>query len=198
MSHDRTAHAAERERINAAIDRLLAGAPTYSSGSLTVEALAAEADVHRMALYKRHADLREVFNDRVRRETKQMPESEKRLRRENATLRKSLKEAREEEAKARWTTEQTVLAAAGPRRRCEVPGPRSRGGRPGERASLQTVVKLIHSRGCRPGPSNRGVKLATSRNRSSRIPQLLRVRGHREWSPVECPAVQVLDAESDP
>ncbi|MGW4888241.1 hypothetical protein [Streptomyces murinus] len=112
MSHDQTAHGAERERINAAIDRLLTGAPTRSSGSLTVEALAAEADVHRMALYKRHSDLRELFNERIRNETKQMPASEKRLRKENTTLRQSLKDARAGEAEARWITEQTVLAAA--------------------------------------------------------------------------------------
>ncbi|WP_326615304.1 hypothetical protein OG949_41130 (plasmid) [Streptomyces scopuliridis] len=112
MSHDRTAHTAERERINDAINRLLAGAPTRSSGSLTVEALAAEADVHRMALYKRHADLRELFNERIRKETKQMPEGERRLRKENATLRQSLKDARAGEAEARWVAEQTILAAA--------------------------------------------------------------------------------------
>ncbi|MFJ2444094.1 hypothetical protein ACIOWG_27435 [Streptomyces sp. NPDC087658] len=112
MSHDRTAHAAERERINAAINRLLTGAPTRSSGSLTVEALAAEADVHRMALYKRHSDLREDFNERIRKETKQMPEGEKRLRKENATLRQSLKDARAGEAEARWIVEQTILASA--------------------------------------------------------------------------------------
>ncbi|MFV0138176.1 hypothetical protein ACLGIH_34400 [Streptomyces sp. HMX87] len=112
MSHDQTAHTAERERINAAIERLLTGAPTRSSGSLTVEALAAEADVHRMALYKRHSDLRELFNERVRNERKQMPASEKRLRKENATLQQSLKDARTGEAEARWITEQTILAAA--------------------------------------------------------------------------------------
>ncbi|MFJ6770266.1 hypothetical protein ACIQOV_04690 [Kitasatospora sp. NPDC091257] len=112
MNPDQAAHAAERERITAAIDRLLAGSPTSSSGSLTVEALAAEAAVHRMALYKRHGDLRELFNERIRQETLQMPESEKRLRRDNAKLRESLKEARAGEAEARWLADQTALAAA--------------------------------------------------------------------------------------
>ncbi|WP_035866808.1 hypothetical protein [Kitasatospora cheerisanensis] len=112
MNPDQTAHAAERERIKEAIDRLLAGAPTRSSGSLTVEGLAVEADVHRMALYKRHADLRELFNERVRTETRQMPESEKRLRRENAALRQSLKDARVAAEEAQWVADQTVLAAA--------------------------------------------------------------------------------------
>ncbi|KRB60520.1 MULTISPECIES: hypothetical protein [unclassified Kitasatospora] len=112
MNPDQAAHAAERERITAAIDRLLASSPTSSSGSLTVEGLAAEADVHRMALYKRHSDLRELFNERVRTETRQMPESERRLRMENAKLRQSLKDARAGEAEARWSNEQTILAAA--------------------------------------------------------------------------------------
>jgi len=112
VTHDALPQAEERDRITAAIDRLLAGTPARSSGSLTIEALAAEADVHRMALYKRHADLRELFNDRIRTETKQMPEGEKRLRRDNAKLRESLKEARAGEAEARWLAEQTALAAA--------------------------------------------------------------------------------------
>ncbi|MET9663399.1 hypothetical protein ABZY11_42875, partial [Streptomyces sp. NPDC006510] len=49
-------HPDERTRIREAMDRLLQGQPTVSNGSLTVVALAAEADVHRMALMKRHAD----------------------------------------------------------------------------------------------------------------------------------------------
>lgn len=48
----------ERTRIRAAMDRLLAGQATASDGSLTIAALAFEADVHRMALMKRHADLK--------------------------------------------------------------------------------------------------------------------------------------------
>ncbi|GAA2293136.1 hypothetical protein SVIO_055490 [Streptomyces violaceusniger] len=70
----------ERTRIRAAIDRLLAGEPMTSNGALTVVALAAEAGVHRMALQKRHADLKNEFYERVRAETKQLPESERRLR----------------------------------------------------------------------------------------------------------------------
>ncbi|MFE6871666.1 hypothetical protein ACFVFS_34590 [Kitasatospora sp. NPDC057692] len=55
----------ERTRIREAIDRLLAGTPTGSNGrSLTVVALAAEAGVHRMALLKRHADLKNEFYER--------------------------------------------------------------------------------------------------------------------------------------
>ncbi|MFI9589781.1 hypothetical protein [Nonomuraea sp. NPDC052265] len=112
MTDDCDLHGAERKRITAAIDRLLAGTPTYSSGSLTIEALAAEADVNRMALYKRHADLGEVFKARVRSETHQITETEKRLRSDNARLRHALKEARAREKDARWTADQTALAAA--------------------------------------------------------------------------------------
>ena len=58
---------AERTRIREAMDRLLAGQATASNGSLTIAALAVEADVHRMALMKRHADLKNEFYERVRR-----------------------------------------------------------------------------------------------------------------------------------
>ncbi|MCX4573180.1 hypothetical protein OHB41_08290 [Streptomyces sp. NBC_01571] len=79
----------ERTRIREAMDRLLNGQPTVSSGSLTIVALAVEADVHRMALMKRHADLKNEFYERVRTETKQMPESEKRLRETVSKLKKT-------------------------------------------------------------------------------------------------------------
>ncbi|WP_420543104.1 hypothetical protein [Streptomyces niveus] len=61
------------------MERLLTGKPTASDGSLTAVALAAEAGVHRMALMKRHADLKNTFYERVRTETAQVPESEKKL-----------------------------------------------------------------------------------------------------------------------
>jgi len=51
-------HHDERTRIRAVTERLLAGQPVASDGSLTVVALAAEASVHRMALMKRPADLK--------------------------------------------------------------------------------------------------------------------------------------------
>jgi len=62
------------------MDRLLAGTATASNGSLTVAALAVEADVHRMALLKRHTDLKTEFYERVRTETQQIPETEQKLR----------------------------------------------------------------------------------------------------------------------
>ncbi|MFH8939565.1 hypothetical protein [Streptomyces griseosporeus] len=70
------------------MNRLLAGQATTSNGSLTVVALAAEAGVHRMALLKRHADLKIEFYERVRNETQQMPEVERRLRDTVIKLRK--------------------------------------------------------------------------------------------------------------
>ncbi|MGW7046842.1 hypothetical protein ACWGDT_29945 [Streptomyces avermitilis] len=73
-------HHDERARIREAMDRLLAGQATASNGSLTVVSLAVEAGVHRMALLKRHVDLRNEFYERVRNETPQVPEVEKRLR----------------------------------------------------------------------------------------------------------------------
>ena len=72
-------HDDERARIRAAMDRLLAGRAIASNGSLTVVALAIEAGVHRIALIKRHADLKTEFCARVRTETHQIPETERRL-----------------------------------------------------------------------------------------------------------------------
>ncbi|QUW85720.1 hypothetical protein SMIR_42565 (plasmid) [Streptomyces mirabilis] len=105
-------HEDERSRIRAAMDRLLAGQPTCSNGSLTVVALAAEAGVHRMALQKRHADLKEEFYARVRTETHQTPEVERRLRKEVVRLKEVLKESRAAEANSRHRAEQMALAAA--------------------------------------------------------------------------------------
>ncbi|EGG44406.1 hypothetical protein SGM_5221 [Streptomyces griseoaurantiacus M045] len=105
-------HEDERSRIRAAMDRLLAGQPTRSNGSLTAVALAAEAGVHRMALQKRHADLKEEFYARVRTETHQTPEVEKRLRKEVVRLKQVLKDSRAAEAESRHRAEQMALAAA--------------------------------------------------------------------------------------
>lgn len=105
-------HEDERSRIRAAMDRLLAGQHTRSNGSLTVVALAAEAGVHRMALQKRHADLKEEFYARVRSETHQTPEVERRLRKEVVRLKEALKDSRTAEAESRRRAEQMALAAA--------------------------------------------------------------------------------------
>ncbi|MFJ1954543.1 hypothetical protein ACIOGT_25325 [Streptomyces microflavus] len=105
-------HEDERSRIRSAMDRLLAARPTCSNGSLTAVALAAEAGVHRMALQKRHADLKEEFYARVRKETHQTPEVEKRLRKEVVRLKEALKDSRAAEAESRHRAEQIALAAA--------------------------------------------------------------------------------------
>ncbi|AVH55694.1 MULTISPECIES: hypothetical protein [Streptomyces] len=52
---------AERNAIQTAIQRLLAGAPTRSTGALTVVQLAAEAGVKRWVLTHKHPDLRQEF-----------------------------------------------------------------------------------------------------------------------------------------
>lgn len=72
-------HDDERARIRAAMDRLLTGQATSSNGSLTIVALALEAGVHRMTLIRRYADLKTEFSARVRAETHQIPDTEKRL-----------------------------------------------------------------------------------------------------------------------
>ena len=56
----------ERDRIRAAMDRILDGTPERSNGALTVVALAIEADVPRNALTQRHTDLKGEFYQRIR------------------------------------------------------------------------------------------------------------------------------------
>ncbi|MDX3832822.1 hypothetical protein [Streptomyces europaeiscabiei] len=58
MSTNRTT---ERDAIQAAMKRLLAGTPTRSTGALTVVQLAAEAGVKRWVLTHKHPDLRKEF-----------------------------------------------------------------------------------------------------------------------------------------
>ncbi|MEV8548632.1 hypothetical protein AB0L04_02120 [Streptomyces glaucescens] len=71
----------ERDRIRAAMDRILGGTPQRSNGALTIVALAMEADVPRNALTQRHLDLKNDFYEKVRARG-EMPDSEKRLRRQ--------------------------------------------------------------------------------------------------------------------
>ncbi|MFZ4161524.1 hypothetical protein ACOZDE_24345 [Streptomyces griseoincarnatus] len=71
----------ERDRIRAAMDRILGGIPQRSNGALTIVALAMEADVPRNALTQRHLDLKNDFYEKVRARG-EMPDSEKRLRRQ--------------------------------------------------------------------------------------------------------------------
>ncbi|GAB2920819.1 hypothetical protein GCM10027280_04770 [Micromonospora polyrhachis] len=63
MTTDRQA---ERDAIQAATRRLLAGTPTRSTGALTVLQLAAEAGVKRWVLTHKHPDLRQAFEQQRR------------------------------------------------------------------------------------------------------------------------------------
>ncbi|WP_194815794.1 hypothetical protein [Nocardia sp. XZ_19_385] len=65
-----------------------------------------------MALQKRHADLKEQFYARVRAETHQTPEAEKRLRGEVTRLTEALQQSRAAEKESRHRAEQIVLATA--------------------------------------------------------------------------------------
>ncbi|QUW78559.1 hypothetical protein SMIR_04955 [Streptomyces mirabilis] len=75
----------ERDRIRAAMERILQGTPQYSSGALTIVALAEEAGVPRNALTQRHPDLKNDFYAQVRARG-QMPDSEIRLRKQIVKL----------------------------------------------------------------------------------------------------------------
>ena len=79
----------ERERIRAAMDRVLAGAPERSNGALTIVALALEAGVPRNALTQRHTDLKDEFYQRIR-ERGDTNKDEARLRATIARLRTTI------------------------------------------------------------------------------------------------------------
>ncbi len=79
----------ERERIRAAIDRILADAPERSNGALTVVALAIEADVPRNALTQRHTDLKDEYYRRIR-ERGTVNQDEARLRATITKLKKTI------------------------------------------------------------------------------------------------------------
>lgn len=55
---------AERDTIRAAMNRLLSGQPTRSTGALTVLQLAAEAGVKRWVLTHKYPDLRTEFEEK--------------------------------------------------------------------------------------------------------------------------------------
>ncbi|MEV5944037.1 hypothetical protein [Streptomyces sp. NPDC051994] len=105
-------HQDERARIRQAMDRLLSGQATASNGSLTAAALAVEAGVHRMAWMKRHADLKNEFYERVRTETRQIPEPEKRLRQTVVKLKQTVAEQNAEIRELRQQITRLTLAAA--------------------------------------------------------------------------------------
>jgi chromosome segregation ATPase len=90
----------ERERIRAAMDRILAGAPERSNGALTVVALALEAAVPRNALTQRHTDLKNEFYQRIK-ERGTDNGDEARLRATIARLRKTIEGKNKELAQLR-------------------------------------------------------------------------------------------------
>ncbi|MGX1976634.1 hypothetical protein [Streptomyces kronopolitis] len=87
----------ERDRIRAAMDRILTGSPQHSNGALTIVALATEAGVPRDALTQRHLDLKNEFYEKVR-DRGETPDAEKRLRKQVVKL-KELRAADAEEIK---------------------------------------------------------------------------------------------------
>lgn len=87
----------ERDRIKAAMDRILAGTPEKSNGALTIVALAIEAGVPRNALTQRHLDLKNDFYEKVRARGG-TPDRERRLRKQVVKL-KELRAADAEEIK---------------------------------------------------------------------------------------------------
>lgn len=79
----------ERDRIRAAMRRILADAAEHSTGALTIVALAQEAGVPRNALTQRHLDLKYEFYERVR-ERGAVPDAEARLRATVTELKKTI------------------------------------------------------------------------------------------------------------
>ncbi|MER5640740.1 hypothetical protein ABT095_27800 [Kitasatospora sp. NPDC002227] len=79
----------ERDRIRAAMNRILAGTPERSNGALTIVALAIEADVPRNALTQRHLDLKNEFYQQVKARTG-TSEVETRLRAKIVTLKTTI------------------------------------------------------------------------------------------------------------
>ena len=65
-----------------------------------------------MALYKRHADLKNEFDERVRTETKQVPETEKQLRGTVGKLKETVANQRAELEELRHLVTNLTLASA--------------------------------------------------------------------------------------
>jgi len=95
-----TADLSERDRIKAAMDRILDGTPERSNGALTVVTLAIEAGVPRNALTQRHTDLKDDFYQRIR-ERGADNADEARLRATIAQLRKTIASKNRELAQLR-------------------------------------------------------------------------------------------------
>jgi hypothetical protein len=90
----------ERQRIRAAMERILSDAPQNSNGALTIVALAQEAEVPRNALTQRHLDLEKEFHERVK-ERGTAPDAEARLRATIVKLKKTISSKNEERNRLR-------------------------------------------------------------------------------------------------
>jgi transposase-like protein len=99
----------ERDRIRAAMDRILQGTPQRSNGALTIVALAQEAGVPRNALTQRHLDLKNDFYAQVRARG-QTPDSEIRLRQQIVKLKELRTQDATELAQLRTDVEHLVRA----------------------------------------------------------------------------------------
>ncbi|MET7297109.1 hypothetical protein ABZS79_34310 [Streptomyces griseoloalbus] len=99
----------ERDRIRAAMQRILTGRPEHSNGALTVVALALEAQVPRNALTQRHPDLRNEFYTHVR-ERSGISDAEARLRAQIVTLKQTIANKNEELARLRQDVPALVRA----------------------------------------------------------------------------------------
>ncbi len=85
----------ERTQIEAAMGRLLDGAPLRSDGKLTIVSLAIEADVKRHVLTHKHTDLKDRFYARANAQVS-VPASETALREQITDLRRKLEDMRGE------------------------------------------------------------------------------------------------------
>jgi AcrR family transcriptional regulator len=99
----------KRDRIRAAMDRILAGTPERSNGALTVVALAAEAGVPRNALTQRYTDLKNEFYQRIK-ECGTAIEDEAQLRATIARLRQTIAAKNKELAQLRTDVPALVRA----------------------------------------------------------------------------------------
>ena len=90
----------ERDRITAAMTRILSGRPERSNGALTIVAQAQEAGVPRNALTQRHLDLKNQFYEHVK-QRGAIPDVEVRLRATFMRLKKTIAGTNEELAQLR-------------------------------------------------------------------------------------------------
>ncbi|OEJ22974.1 hypothetical protein AR457_37845 [Streptomyces agglomeratus] len=97
----------ERDRIRAAMDRILSGCPERSNGALTVVALALEAGVPGNALTQRHVDLKKAFYAKVK-ERGQPTDAEARLRKQVLKLKELRQKDKDELERLRVDVEGLV------------------------------------------------------------------------------------------